>query len=443
MKTTLAALLAALWLIPAGARAQQADVSDQDRIAVLERELALLKRKLEVQEELAASRPPQPVVGAGPDGFFLRSPDAKYQLRLRGYTQLDSRWFSSSEDTSLPDSFYFRRVRPIFEGTVASFVDFRIMPDLANGTLVLQDAYTNLRFAPEAQLQVGKFKSPFGLERLESATAMWFIERALPTLLGPNRDLGVMLQGQARENLVQYQLAFLNGNADTATTDSDAGDDKDFVARVFFHPFQETSIGPLQGLGLGIATTYGRPQGSPGTIRSIGGQTLFQVQTDTSFQGHRARWSPQAYWYWGPFALLGEYVTSSTGFQSAAGDTVRARASAWQLAGAWVITGESTSWRGVLPSRSFDLEHGGAGAFEIVARYSRLNLDRDLFDGNAFLNGALYAQDTKEWAIGLNWYLNRFVKLAFDYEHTDFSNASGNSDNPSEGAFLTRLQLSY
>jgi phosphate-selective porin OprO/OprP len=443
MKTTLAALLAALWLIPVAARAQQASLEDQDRIAVLERELALLKRKLEVQEEVAASRPPQPVVGAGADGFFIRSPDAKYQLRFRGYTQIDSRWFSKSEDTSLPDSFYFRRVRPIFEGTLANFIDFRIMPDFANSTLVLQDAFTNLRFAPEAQLQFGKFKSPFGLERLESATAMWFVERALPTLLGPNRDLGVMFQGQARENLVQYQFAFLNGNNDTATTDSDVGDDKDFVARVFFHPFQETSIGPLQGLGVGVATTYGRPQGAPATIRSITGQTLFQFQTGTTLQGNRARWSPQAYWYWGPFALLGEYVTNSTEFQATTGETVRAHANAWQIAGAWVITGENTSWRGVLPSRSFDLENGGVGAFEVVARYSRLNLDRDLFDGNVFLNGALYAEDSKEWAIGLNWYLNRFVKLAFNYEHIDYSNAPGNSDNPSEGAFLTRLQLSY
>jgi phosphate-selective porin OprO/OprP len=442
MKTTLAALLAALWLVPVAARAQQADSDTQNRIATLEKELALLKRKLEVQEETAASKPPQPVIGAGPDGFFLRSPDAKYQLKIRGYTQLDSRWFSKSQDVTLPDSFYFRRVRPIFEGTLANFVDFRIMPDLANSTLVLQDAFANLRFSPEAQLQFGKFKSPFGLERLESATAMWFVERALPTLLGPNRDLGVMFQGNARENLIQYQVAFLNGNNDTATTDSDVGDDKDFVARLFVHPFQETNLGPLQGLGVGIATTYGRPQGAPATIKSITGQTLFQFQTGTTLQSERSRWSPQAYWYWGPFALLGEYVTNSTGFQNGA-NTLRAHASSWQVAGSWVITGENTSWRGVLPSESFDLESGGLGAFEVVARYSRLNLDPDLFDGNVYLNGALYPEDTKEWAVGLNWYLNRFVKLAFNYEHADFSNASGNPDNPSEGAFLTRLQLAY
>jgi phosphate-selective porin OprO/OprP len=445
-RTTL--VLAALGLIlAASARIASADPQTErgevlDRVQALEQELAVLKRKLEVQEETAATKPAQPVVGAGSDGFFLSSPDKKYVIKLRGYTQFDSRWFSKSEDTSLPDSFYFRRVRPIVEGTVAGIYDFKLMPDFANSTLVLQDAYVNARFTPEAQLQLGKFKSPFGLERLESATAIWFIERAFPTLLAPNRDLGVMFQGAVREGLATYQFAYLNGNNDTATTDSDVGDDKDFVGRVFVQPFQETSIAPLQGFGIGFATTYGRPEGAPAAIKSITGQTLFQFQSGVTFVGERARYSPQAYWYWGPFALLGEYVLNSTKFERAA-DTARARSRAWQIAGSWVITGENTSWKGVIPSESFDLETGGLGAFELIARFSRLNLDGDLYQNSTFVNAALYPENADEWAVGLNWYLNRFVKVAFNYEHAEFTNAGSNPNNPSEGAFLTRLQLAY
>ena len=136
-------------------------------------------------------------------------------------------------------------------------------------------------------------------------------------------------------------------------------------------------------------------------------------------------------------------MTNSTGFQAASGETERAYASAWQIAGAWVITGENTSWRGVLPSRPFDIATGELGAFEIAARYSRLDLDPDLFDGDVFLDGAKYPEATEEWTIGLNWHLNRFVKLAFNYEHIDFTSPAGNPDKPSEGVFLTRLQLAY
>ncbi len=447
-RKTIGAALAALALgsMPApAADAQSQDPSKaalEQRVEELEQELELVKRKLEVDAETQAGKPAPAVVGAGTDGFFIKSADSAYQVKIRGYTQLDSRWFSHSDTTTLPDSFYFRRVRPIVEGTLAGFVDFRIMPDFANSTLVLQDAYANLRFAPELQLQAGKFKSPFGLERLESATNLWFVERALPTLLAPNRDLGVMLQGGVREGLISYQLAFLNGNNDTTTTDSDVGDDKDFVARLFVHPFQETSIEALQGLGVGFATTYGRPQGSPATIQSIGRQTLFAFQTGVTLQGERARYSPQAYWYWGPFAMLGEYVINSTGFQQGA-TTLRARASSWQIAAACVLTGENTSWRGVIPSRPFNIAAGDFGAFEVAARYSTLRLDSDLFTNNTFINAALYPESTKEWAFGVNWYLNRFIKVVLNYEHTEFSNADGNSNIPSEGALLTRLQLAY
>ena len=162
----------------------------------LEQEVQLLKRQIEVKDEAEASKGPAPVIGAGPDGFFLQSADKNFVIKFRGYTQLDSRFFVGDSNKGNTDTFIFRRVRPIVEGTVGGWADFKIMPDFANSQLVLQDAYTNLRpFGPIAQLQIGKYKAPFGLERLQSATALTFIERGLPTNLVPNRDLGFQLWG--------------------------------------------------------------------------------------------------------------------------------------------------------------------------------------------------------------------------------------------------------
>ena len=204
----------------------------------------------------------------GPDGFFLRSADAKYQIRFRGYTQLDSRWFSEADDVVAPRQLLLPPRAPDLRRHVAGFVDFRIMPDFANSTLVLQDAYANLRFSPEAQLQVGKFKSPFGLERLESATAMWFVERAFPTLLVPNRDLGVMLQGTVREGLRPVPARV----PEREQRHDDHGHRRRRRQGLRRRACSSTRsrrrrIEPLQGLGIGFATTYGRPQGAPGTIR--------------------------------------------------------------------------------------------------------------------------------------------------------------------------------
>ena len=246
------------------------------------------------------------------------------------------------------------------------------------------------------------------------------IERALPTLLAPNRDLGVMFQGASREGLVQYQFAFLNGNNDTTTTDSDVGDDKDVVARIFVHPFQETShrgaagsrarlrddLRPAAGLAR-RDPSHRRPDAVPVPDRHV------------TLQGERARYSPQAYWFWGPFALLGEYVMNSTGSRTARRRCARA-ASAWQLAAACVLTGENTSWRGVMPEPSRSTSRrGGLGALEIVARYSApATRRRPVPQRHVHQRRALSRGLDKEWAFGVNWYLNRFIKVGFNYEHT-------------------------
>src|SRR5262249_22068120 len=99
-------VLAALLALPAAHAAAQAAGDKQEvleRVSALEEELSLLKRKLEVQDEAAASRAPQPVVGAGQDGFYLRSADAKYQIKLRGYTQFDGRFFNESASARTPE----------------------------------------------------------------------------------------------------------------------------------------------------------------------------------------------------------------------------------------------------------------------------------------------------------------------------------------------------
>src|SRR5262245_26466990 len=79
------------------AHAQTSDKAAlEQRVGELEQELALLKRKLEVDAETQASKGPQPVIVAGSDGFGIRSADSKYVLKIRGYTHFDTRFFSDA-----------------------------------------------------------------------------------------------------------------------------------------------------------------------------------------------------------------------------------------------------------------------------------------------------------------------------------------------------------
>ena len=175
------AVIAALAASPFAAQAQVTNEELLKRIEEQEQKILVLERKLEIQDETTASaKEATPVVSAGPKGYSLKSADGKNQLRLRGTMHLDYRNISGTDPGGTFDTFVATRVRPTIEGTFANIYDFKFMPDFGQGRTVIQDAYINARFKPGAQLQLGKFKAPIGLERLQSANDMRWVQRGFP-----------------------------------------------------------------------------------------------------------------------------------------------------------------------------------------------------------------------------------------------------------------------
>lgn len=424
----------------------------QERLESLEQKQRILERRLELEQEKALEKAKDtPILGAGKEGFFLKSADGSFQLKLRGLIQTDGRFFIDDQEQPGTNSFRIRRARPILEGTVFRHFDFRLMTDFGEGQTVLQDAYLDFRYWPQVRLRAGKFKSPVGLERLQSATDLLFIERAFPTSLIPNRDVGVQLHGDVWDGAVTYAVGVFNGVPDGGSSDFDNHDEKDYEARLFAHPFKHTEVALWQGLGLGVAGTWGNQEGSVSapnlpSFKTAGQQTFFRYRSDGTAAGtvvaddKRFRVSPQGYYYWGPFSLLWEYVLSS---QEVKKGTALARLEnkAWQVAASYVLTGDDASYKGVKPKRPFDPGSGAWGALELAARYSELHVDQDAFP--IFADPKKAAREAKAWAVGLNWYLNSNVKFAVDYEHTDFDGGSAKGDREDEKVVLSRLQIAF
>jgi phosphate-selective porin OprO/OprP len=279
------------------------------------------------------------------------------------------------------------------------------------------------------------------------------VERALPTNLVPNRDVGVQLWADTLGGVFSYAAGIFDGAPDGSSVDGDANSGKDVAGRVFLHPFRRSGLAPLAGLGFGIAGSTGKQDRAtltaPGLApyRSPAQQTVFSYRSTgtaagtTLADGHRARLSPQGYWYWGPAGLLGEYVRSSSEVRL---DTHAAKLTnrAWQLAGSYLLTGEAASFTGVRPRRNFDPKTHSWGAVELKGRVSALNVDDAAFP--LYADPARSARDAKAWAAGVNWHLNQNVKLAVDYERTTFTGgAAAGADRHSEGGLLTRLQLAF
>ena len=439
-----------------------------DRLRALEAEIEQLKR--ERAQQAAPEETPvgesrvkdivdeafkkQKVLAGWQDGFFLQSPGGDFKLKLRGYAQADGRYFADEDGDTGNSTFYMRRVRPILEGTVYKYFDFRIMPDFGQGQTVLQDAYGDIRYFPYASVRFGKFKPPVSLERLQSGSELTFIERSLVQNLVPNRDVGVQLYGDFFDGSLGYQVGIFNGTSDSeAGRDLDLTDDKSFDGRIFTVPFKTSDIDGLKGLGFGLAGTYAHENNeslSNVSYKTAGRSTYFTYNSDAKVVGRGAHWriDPQLYWYWGPFGLMGEYVVSKQTVEGTAGGATRADydAKGWFLQTSWVLTGEDNTYKSVVPINNFDPLQGRWGAFEIAARVANTDVQNDPLEEKV-TTFTLAKGTTNAWAYtaGLNWYFNKNVKLQFNYERTDFAGAVtfGSNKRSHEDVLLTRFQISF
>jgi phosphate-selective porin OprO/OprP len=190
------------------------------------------------------------------------------------------------------------------------------------------------------------------------------------------------------------------------------------------------------------------------SYKTAGGQNAFfsyrTGTTGTYADGVRSRWTPQAYYFVGPFGALAEYVRTEQEVTRQLTPTSkrsgRVDNSAYQVLVSYFLTGEKASYNSFAPRSTFRLGSPGWGAWELAARYSELAVDSAAFTGGAqsFSDPTAAARRASAWAIGLNWWLNANVKWVLDYEVTRFDGgAVGGADRPNERALATRFALAF
>ena len=413
----------------------------------LDQRLRVLERRLELQqEETAAKAKEAPVIAVNDKGASLKSANGDYEVKIRGLIQGDGRFFSSGVPSGTYDTFLLRTARPTIEGTLGKWIGFRFTPEFAGDSVSIVDAYADLKFSPAATVRLGKFTSPVGLERLQSSSALSDVERALPSELAPNRDIGVQLQGELAGSKLSYAIGVFNGTVDgrdAATTNPD--DEFEVAGRLFVEPFKD-GAGFWSGLGFGIGGSAGDTVGTGNNIlpryRTPGQVQFFNYRSAVAADGRRTRWSPQGYFYRNGFGLLAEYIASKQELV-VAGNAAELENTAWQATASYVLTGEDASYRGVVkPSNPFSPGKGGWGAWELVGRYGELEIDEGAFP--LFADASVSARRAKAWTLGVNWYLTSNLKLVFNYLDTQFEGgAAAGADREDEKAVFSRLQVAF
>jgi phosphate-selective porin OprO/OprP len=313
----------------------------QQRNAELEQEVSGLKKQAASTAEVAAkmktkvfsdgkSYVEKAVVEEEKPPVFVVPRGSEIKLVLGGFIQINfedgdvSAFEGRFGQTALKDRFRLRRARINMTGDFAEQFDFKIEGDFeqSDGTSGNRtdfsgtDIFVNWHQYPEAQIKVGQWKAPFGLEQLTPDTSLYIIERSLPTgAITPERQIGVQLWGKPfasiwpdQKDLLTYYGGIFNGNGRNISNN----DNNNFmyVGRLESTLFKGF-FGKDSSLKLGADVLNSRDDAGTNISQTLN----LLVNADGSLSpfvlpgaDERTAWSVDAWLKLGPFDLIGEYL---------------------------------------------------------------------------------------------------------------------------------------
>jgi phosphate-selective porin len=374
-------------------------------------------------------------VTAGWNGehFYIKSADGQFQIQPYGYVQLD--YLSYIGDGAPPDTFSIRRGRFGFQGNYGDHYQFGILIDAAATTgATVRDIYLNAKATNWFQVQGGQFKEPFAQEELEGDTNLDFVERGLQVLLYPsaastNRSPGVTVHGDVDSGAFQYWAGAFNGKGYSTNNTTSV---PETVGRVRFYPWRNDKDSWLHEFAVGASIAYSMSRGLSNEV------TPPMTMPDNSYtwfpqfpiNGHVWRYEGEFTFIKGPVALRDEYVAASfnrtgVGTEQLGGlgfaDLPNVRYQAWNSSATYLFTKERRPENGTPRVRHpvfgpvTEGEGGrGWGAWELALRYSGIQGNEPgIYFNNVYTPQLVptYNMHTDQFSVGVNWYLNYWVRF--------------------------------
>ena len=333
----------------------------------------------------------------------------------------------------MKDRFRLRRARVNLIGDFAEQFDFKVEGDFGQGDGLSDsrtafsgtDIFVNWHGIPEANIRVGQFKAPFGLEWLMADTSIYTIERSLPTgAITQERQIGAMIWGKPlihvwpdQKDLVTYYAAIFNGN-DRNITNNDNNEFM-YMGRLELLAFAGRLMGQEANLKLGGDYFFSRDE----TGTNISPYTNLLVNADGSLTpftlpnpDERQAWSVDAWLKVGPFDLIGEYLDERVRPRTAPG--VAPAFTEFEANGFYVLGGYYLI----------------AKKLQAVVKWEHLNPGQRGNDGIESITG------------GLNYYIHgEGLELMANYVHTwsDFREANPEFGDDQFDEMLLRMQVIF
>lgn len=363
------------------------------------------------------------------NGLQVRSSTMPLNIKLKGYIQGDVMKFARTAD-HLDSGTNLRRARFDLTGEFDNNWGYALSYDFggSSGGGSLLNANV-LYFWNNVKIKLGQMLPPFTMSNYSSNTGINFLELALPVnAMTPSYSQGLWFG--VNNDLFGFQgSVFGPGTGQSPEGRTPIG----ATARVFYSPIHtETRV-----LHIGLSDWIQKPDGS----RSVSFKTTPEVKsheadvllfTDPIEHVHRYNSTDlELAGVYGPFSFQGEYILTKISRQNRAKDVTF---KGYYATASYFLTGESRIYS--FPCGCYgnisSIRNQRYGAWQVLARYSDLNLNDD---------ETRFGRE-RNFTVGLNWYVNKFVEFKFNYIR---ALAHKNSYNRSQDAdvYAARVQVRF
>jgi hypothetical protein len=352
------------------------------------------------------------------------------------------------------DSFGVTDLRPTVEGRWRQF-SFRVEADAmgVDTPRNLYEAWAGVEFAPWLRVTGGQVRVALGSEFATHESRLPWVGYSFPAYLDGRHDVGVRIDGAIGEWL-WYQAAAVAGHG--FDLEGHRRESPQLSLRGVIHPArvfgssEQGICGALRGFhaGLGIAelTDGDDPVHISTPLQS-------QIFDTPDLDGDSGQWVHVELGYvCGPFQLGYERTVGSIDDVPIPGDTANMdQLTGFSVGAALNLTGERRGWQGgaFVPATEPRRAGGGLlpwlpdGRWEIAARHSNADIDRDLFD----LGYATYdvsSQETRTFSLAVSWEPCERARLAFEWVKTiPDSELSSLDGRNRDSSFVLRLEIRF
>ncbi len=373
------------------------------------------------------------------EGFRWEDKDGEFQLQFHQETQVEMRAYQQAQSDPVNQvNLYPNRVRFFFNGRMTKPIEYSISFNKGYSTnFDLLDAYINFNYDKRFQFRLGRYRMPYTYEFY--AIANQYLVTPERSIFAINssyiRNTAAMLHGEILDGRAEYAVAVAAGPRNSYF---DYNGRKDVLGFFNVRPFDNSErFKALQNLNIGASGGSGI-QNNPAaptifrtshnlvdsTAANKAIPSYLQFNSGVNEVGLRSLGEVHAAYYYKSLALIAGYDFGFETYSRSKGPEVRVPISAYHVTMGYFLTGEEQDLRGpVDPIHPFNLKRGerGLGAIELAARYSEWAMGNQIFTGG-FADQSLWTNRVYATDLGFNWYLNRYVKVYFDWQHSVFGN---------------------